>query len=100
MGSNNNHNNAEEYINKLYDHTQDKQKQLLTDAYTGHTEALDTQKQNVQQQTDEYLQRTDVEAICSRIASGVKPRRRMAHRVGMRGSSQPVTKPPSTSARR
>lgn len=71
MAGNNNHNNAEDYINRLYDHTQDKQKQLLTDAYTGNTEALDTQKQNVQQQIDEYLQRTDVEA--QKVAQAYKP---------------------------
>ena len=52
--------NAEEYINKLYDATQDKQKQMLTDAYKVNTEALDTEKQNVQNQTGQYMERTNV----------------------------------------
>lgn len=67
----NNHSNAEDYINKLYDHTQDRQKQLLTDAFTANNQALDTQKQNVQQQTDTYTDRTDVEA--QRVAQAYKP---------------------------
>ena len=54
--------NAEDYINKLYDATQEKEKQLLTDAYNNSTGALDTEKQNVQQQTDTNVERTNVEA--------------------------------------
>lgn len=63
--------NAEEYINKLYDATQDKQKQMLTDAYKANTEALDTEKQNVQNQTNQYLERTNVEA--QRVNQQYKP---------------------------
>ena len=63
--------NAEEYINKLYDATQDKQKQMLTDAYKVNTEALDTEKQNVQNQTNQYLERTNVEA--QRVDQQYKP---------------------------
>ena len=48
-------NNAEDYINKLYDGVQDKQKELLTEANTNNTGALDTEKQNEQNQTDQYL---------------------------------------------
>lgn len=65
------HNNAEDYINKLYDHTQDRQKKMLTEAFKSGTEAIDTQKQEVQQQTGDYLRRTDVEA--QKVAQGYKP---------------------------
>ena len=54
--------NAEEYINKIYDAANDTQKQALAEAFKGTTEALNGEKQNVQQQTGDYLQRTDVEA--------------------------------------
>ena len=63
--------NAEEYINKLYDATQDKQKQMLTDAYKVNTEALDTEKQNVQNHTGQYVERTNVEA--QRVNQQYKP---------------------------
>jgi hypothetical protein len=66
-------NNAEDYINKLYDGVQDKQKELLTEAYSNNTGALDTEKQNVQNQTDQYLERTDVEA--QRVNQQYKPPR-------------------------
>lgn len=55
-------NNTEKYINKLYDNVQDKQKQMLTEAFTQGANAMDAEKQNVQQQTDTNVQRTDVEA--------------------------------------
>lgn len=64
-------NNAEDYINKLYDATQDKQKQMLKDAYNVNNTTLDTEKQNVQQQTDTNLQRTNVEA--QRVNEQYKP---------------------------
>ena len=54
--------NAEEYINKIYDAAQDTQKQALAEAFKGTTEALNGEQQNVQQQTNDYLQRTEVEA--------------------------------------
>lgn len=62
---------AEDYINKMYDSVQDKQKKLLMDAYTGNNEVLDTEKKNVQQQTETNLERTDVEA--QRVQGGYKP---------------------------
>lgn len=62
---------AEDYINKMYDTVQDKQKQLLMDAYTGNNEVLDTEKKSVQQQTETNLERTDVEA--QRLQDGYKP---------------------------
>lgn len=62
---------AEDYINKMYDSVQDKQKKLLMDAYTGNNEVLDTEKKNVQQQTETNLERTDVEA--QRVQNGYKP---------------------------
>lgn len=68
--ANNIRSNAEDYINKLYDNAQDKQKQLLTDAFSKGTEAIDTQKQEVQKQTDTNLERTDVEA--QKIQQGYK----------------------------
>lgn len=54
--------NAEEYINKIYDAANDTQKQALAEAFKGTTEALNGEQQNVQQQTGDYLQRTEVEA--------------------------------------
>lgn len=63
--------NEEEYINKLYDQVQNDQKKLLVDAFTDNTAALDTEKQNVQQQTDVNLERTDVEA--QKVQQGYKP---------------------------
>lgn len=62
---------AEDYINKMYDSVQDKQKKLLMDAYTGNNEVLDTEKKNVQQQTETNLERTEVEA--QRVQDGYKP---------------------------
>ena len=63
--------NEEDYINKLYDQMQDQQKKLLVDAFSENTGALDTAKQEVQNQTDTHLQRTDVEAQKTR--QGYKP---------------------------
>lgn len=63
--------NEEDYINKLYDTNRDREKQLLADAFGSNTKALDTEKQNVQQQTQENLQRTDVEA--QRVQQGYNP---------------------------
>lgn len=54
--------NEDEYINKLYDQMHEKQKNLLADAYQENTAAQDTAQQEVQKQTQENLQRTDVEA--------------------------------------
>ena len=63
--------NEEDYINKLYDQMQDQQKKLLVDAFSENTGALDTAKQEVQNQTDTHLQRTDVEA--QKTQQGYKP---------------------------
>lgn len=50
------------FINKLYDSTLEQQKQSLTDNYSQNTGALNTEKQNVQQQSDAYRERTNVES--------------------------------------
>lgn len=63
--------NAQDYINRLYDQNEDKQKQLLMDAYSKGTQAIDTQKQEAQQQTDTNLERTYVEA--QRAQQSYKP---------------------------
>lgn len=54
--------NEDEYINKLYDQMHEKQKNLLADTYQENTAAQDAAQQEVQQQTQANLQRTDVEA--------------------------------------
>lgn len=51
-----------QFINKLYDDSLSQQKQTLSDNLTQNTGALDTQAQNVQQQTQTHQQRTDVES--------------------------------------
>lgn len=50
------------FINKLYDDSLSKQKDTLSGNYTQNTGALDTEQQKTQAQTQDYLQRTDVEA--------------------------------------
>lgn len=54
--------NEDQYINKLYDASLDSQKKLLDQNLQENTGVLDQEKQNVQQQTDDNLQRTYVEA--------------------------------------
>ena len=54
--------NEEKYVNKLYDNARDSQKQQLDQNYTDNSSFLDSQQQGVQNQTDEYLNRTNVEA--------------------------------------
>lgn len=54
--------NEEDYINKLYDTNLNNQNQVLQENFGNDNAVLDTQQQNVQQQTDQYVQRTDVEA--------------------------------------
>ena len=66
-----NQSNAADYINKLYDKVHDTTKQQLTDAYTANTGALDAQKETVQQQTQEYTDRTNTEA--QKLAQAYKP---------------------------
>lgn len=50
------------FINKLYDDSLSKQKDTLSGNYTQNTGALDSEQQKTQAQTQDYLQRTDVEA--------------------------------------
>lgn len=54
--------NEDKYINKLYDTSLDSQKKLLDQNLQENTGVLDQEKQNVQQQTDENMQRTYAEA--------------------------------------
>lgn len=54
--------NEEKYINKLYGTSSDAQKDLLKQNYTDNLGALDTQQQSVRQQTQENINRTNVEA--------------------------------------
>lgn len=50
------------FINKLYDDSLSKQKDTLAGNYTQNTGALESEQQKNQAQTQDYLQRTDVEA--------------------------------------
>lgn len=63
--------NAQDYINKLYDQNEDRQKQLLMEAYSQGNQSIDTQKQEVQKQADTDLERTGVEA--QRVQQNYKP---------------------------
>lgn len=63
--------NAENYINKLYDYAKDEEKKKLTEAYKVGNNALNEQQQNMQQQTQDYVNRTDVEA--KKLQQAYKP---------------------------
>lgn len=54
--------NEEQYINKLYDTNLGNQNKVLQENYGNDNAVLDAQQQGVQEQTDQYVQRTDVEA--------------------------------------
>ena len=54
--------NEDKYINKLYDESMNSQKNLLDQNMAENNGVLDQEKQNVQKQTDDNLQRTYVEA--------------------------------------
>lgn len=54
--------NEKDYINKLYDSNTDAAKKLLAENYTDNTGVLNTEKNRVQQQTQENVNRTQVEA--------------------------------------
>ena len=54
--------NEQDYINKLYDSNNDTTKQLLQQNYTDNTGVLATEQNKVQQQTQENVNRTQVEA--------------------------------------
>ena len=54
--------NEKDYINKLYDSNTEAAKKLLMDNYTDNTGVLNTEQNRVQQQTQENVNRTQVEA--------------------------------------
>lgn len=54
--------NEQDYINKLYDTNSKNQKDLLTQNYTDNTGVLNQEQNRVQQQTDENVNRTNVES--------------------------------------
>ena len=54
--------NEKDYINKLYDSNTDTTKQLLEQNFSDNTGLLNTEQQKVQQQTQENVNRTQVEA--------------------------------------
>lgn len=54
--------NEKDYINKLYDSNTDAAKKLLAENYTDNTGVLNTEQNRVQQQTQENVNRTQVEA--------------------------------------
>lgn len=54
--------NEKDYINKLYDNNTEAAKKLLMQNYTDNTGVLSTEQNRVQQQTQENVNRTQVEA--------------------------------------
>jgi hypothetical protein len=54
--------NEQDYVNKLYDSNNDTTKQLLQQNYTDNTGYLNNEQNRVQQQTQENVNRTQVEA--------------------------------------
>lgn len=60
--------NEKDYINKLYDSNDSATKKLLQENYTQNNGLLDTEKQNVQNQTTTNIDRTNVEAQQSQNA--------------------------------
>lgn len=54
--------NEQDYINKLYDTNSDSQKKVLDQNYKDNTGVLNTEQKRVQTQTQENVQRTQVEA--------------------------------------
>ena len=54
--------NEKDYINKLYDSNTKAAKNLLKENYTDNTGFLNTEQNRVQQQTQENVNRTQVEA--------------------------------------
>lgn len=54
--------NEEKYINELYDTNQGNQNKVLQENYGNDNAVLDSQQQGLQETTEQYLQRTDVEA--------------------------------------
>lgn len=64
-------NNANDYINKLYDYAHDTQKQQLMDAYSTAGQNIDTQQQETQQQAQTYTDRANTEV--QKVAQAYKP---------------------------
>ena len=58
--------NEKDYVNKLYDTNTDTTKKLLEQHFTDNTGVLNTEQQKVQQQTQENVNRTQVEAQTAR----------------------------------
>ena len=54
--------NEKDYINKLYDNNTDAAKKLLQESYTDNSGFLNTEQNRVEQQTQENVNRTQVEA--------------------------------------
>ena len=54
--------NEKDYINKLYDNNTEAAKKLLQESYGNNTGTLDTEQNRVQQETQENVNRTQVEA--------------------------------------
>lgn len=63
--------NEQEYINKLYENNDNEIKKLLQENYTDNTGVLNTEQSRVQQQTNENLNRTNVEA--AKMQTAYKP---------------------------
>ena len=54
--------NEKDYINKLYDTNNDSAKKLLEESYGNNTGFLNAEQNRVQQETQENVNRTQVEA--------------------------------------
>ena len=63
--------NEQEYINKLYENNDNEIKKLLQENYTDNAGVLNTEQSRVQQQTNENLNRTNVEA--AKMQTAYKP---------------------------
>lgn len=63
--------NEQEYINKLYENNDNAIKKLLQENYTDNTGVLNTEQNRVQQQTNENLNRTNVES--SKMQTAYRP---------------------------
>ena len=63
--------NEEEYINKLYDKNEDTTKKLLEEHYTDNSSLLNTEQNRVAQKTDDYVNRTLLEAQKAQNAGAI-----------------------------
>lgn len=82
--------NEDKYINTMYDQTKQTQDQMLQNHYAQNIGSLDTAQQNTQQQTQEHLNRTQVEA--DRSAAGYNGNRLSAGANQQAVLSQGVTR--------